>query len=85
MEELDVITLQVSAFLLVSQDLLSHVVDHHGTFKVSYGWISAILLADEGTQSPTPIPTRYWPGATPQPNRPVKRRLAAGHHRGVQI
>ena len=48
MEELDVITLQASAFLLVSQDLLSHVVDHHGTFKVSYGWISAILLADEG-------------------------------------
>lgn len=35
------------AFLLVGKDLLSHVVDHHGTFEVGYGWISAVLLPDE--------------------------------------
>jgi hypothetical protein len=34
-------------FLLVGKDLLSHVVDHHGTFEVGYGWISAVLLSDE--------------------------------------
>ncbi len=42
-----VIALQDGAFLLVGEDLLSHVVDHHGTFEVGYGWISAILLSDE--------------------------------------
>ena len=39
--------LQDGAFLLVSKDLLSHVVDHHGTFEVGYGWNSAVLLSDE--------------------------------------
>ncbi len=39
--------LQDGAFLLVGKNLLSHVVDHHGTFEVGYGWISAVLLSDE--------------------------------------
>ena len=39
--------LQDSAFLLVGKDLLSHVVDHHGTFEVGHGWIRAVLLPDE--------------------------------------
>ena len=47
MEGLGVIALQDGAFLLVGKDLLSHVVDHHGTFEVGYGWISAVLLSDE--------------------------------------
>ena len=47
MEGLEVIALQDGAFLLVGKDLLSHVVDHHGTFEVGYGWISAVLLSDE--------------------------------------
>ena len=41
------IGLQEGAFLLVGKDLLSHVVDHDGTFEVGYGWISAVLLSDE--------------------------------------
>ena len=44
---LEVIALQDGAFLLVGKDLLSHVVDHHGTFEVGYGWVSAVLLSDE--------------------------------------
>ena len=44
---LGIIALQDGAFLLVGKDLLSHVVDHHGTFEVGYGWISAVLLSDE--------------------------------------
>ncbi len=47
MEGLGVIALQDGAFLLVGEDLLSHVVDHHGTFEVGYGWISAVSLSDE--------------------------------------
>jgi hypothetical protein len=47
MEGLGVIALQDGALLLVGKDLLSHVVDHHGTFEVGYGWISAVLLSDE--------------------------------------
>lgn len=47
MEGSGVIALQDSAFLLVGEDLLSHVVDHHGTFEVGYGWIGAVLLPDE--------------------------------------
>jgi hypothetical protein len=46
MEGLGVIALQDGAFLLVGKDLLSHVVDHHGTFEVGYGRISAVLLSD---------------------------------------
>jgi hypothetical protein len=46
-EGLGVTALQDGAFLLVGKDLLSHVVDHHGTFEVGYGWISAVLLSDE--------------------------------------
>ncbi len=46
-EGLGVIALQDGAFLLVGKDLLSLVVDHHGTFEVGYGWISAVLLSDE--------------------------------------
>ena len=44
---LNVIALQDGAFLVVGKDLLGHVVDHHGTFEVGYGWISAVLLSDE--------------------------------------
>jgi hypothetical protein len=33
MEGFGVIALQDGAFLLVGEDLLSHVVDHHGTFE----------------------------------------------------
>ena len=47
MEGLGVIVPQDGAFLLVSKDLLSHVVDQYGTFEVRYGWISAVLLSDE--------------------------------------
>lgn len=47
MEGLGVIALQDGAFLFVGKDLLSHVVDQHGTFEVGYGWISAVLLSDE--------------------------------------
>jgi len=47
MEGLGVIALQDGVFLLVGKDLLSHIVDHHGTFEVAYGWISAVLLSDE--------------------------------------
>jgi hypothetical protein len=39
--------LQDGAFLLVGQDLLSYVIDHHGTFKVGDDWLSAVLLSDE--------------------------------------
>lgn len=42
-----VIALQDGAFLLVGQDLLSNVVDHHRTFEVGYGSISAVLLSNE--------------------------------------
>ena len=38
---------QDGAFLLVGKDLLRHVVDHHWTFEIGYGWISAVLLLDE--------------------------------------
>ena len=44
---LGVIALHARAFLLVGKDLLSHVVDHHGTFEIGNGWLSAVLLADE--------------------------------------
>jgi len=44
---LNVIALQDGAFLVVGKDLLGHVVDHHGTFEVGYGWISAVLLSNE--------------------------------------
>jgi hypothetical protein len=47
MEGFGVIALQDGAFLLIGKDLLSNVVDHHGTFEVGYGWISAVLLSDE--------------------------------------
>lgn len=33
--------------LRIGKDLPSHVVDHHRTFKVSDGWIGAVLLPDE--------------------------------------
>ena len=46
-EGVGVIALGDGTFLLVGKDLLSHVVDHHGTFEVGYGWISAVLLSDE--------------------------------------
>lgn len=46
-EGLGVIALQDDAFLSVGKDLLSHVVDHHGTFEVAYGWVRAVLLSDE--------------------------------------
>src|SRR4029434_3488776 len=33
--------------LFVSQDLLSHIVDHHGIFEIGYGRIRSVLLTDE--------------------------------------
>lgn len=47
LEASGVIALQEGALLLVGEDLLSHVVDHHGTFEVGYVWLSAVLLTDE--------------------------------------